>query len=417
MDRDGPRLLLVLPQLPQDPVSGAARSMTSICELLAESGWQVRSLSTTMSESRRVVDPGVVLEALGIDVDRHSKRGPEFHYSHRGVHFRALVSAGSLGLEHWERVDGRRFNLAFAEELGAFKPDIMFTYGMYAGDLRRQQSAIRAGAAVVFGLRNEAYVGFGTWGHVSGVLTPSQHLADVYRADCGLECTALLAPLDPTEIVAAEREPIFITMVNPSSRKGVDFFARLAERMSVSRPDLPFLVIESEGSAGTLAAAGHRAGFDLRRHENIMISAAVPQPKDIFGPTRVLVVPSLHEAGARVVAEALLNGVPPVVSDRGGLPEMCCGAGRILPLSNDGAVDAWADTLVALMDDDDLYRVESEKALEASKAFDRNVLRPKYDAFFRASCDDSQRQLASACCKRGPSPLGRIRRRNGEAQY
>jgi glycosyltransferase involved in cell wall biosynthesis len=383
MDRTGPRLLLVLPQLPQDPASGAARSMTSISELLAECGWQVRALATTVTESAHPVDSRGVLEALGTAVERRSRRGPELHYTRRGIAFRTLVTPGSLRLATWEKVDGRRFDLAFAEELSAFAPDILFTYGMYEGDLRRQRSAARAGIKVVFGLRNEAYLGFREWNHVSGVLTPSQYLSDAYLADAGLASTPLFAPMDPEEILAADRDPIFITMVNPSVRKGVDFFARLAERMSVSRPDLPFLVIESEGSAGTLLDAGRRAGIDLRRHENIMISRSVPQPKDIFAPTRVLVVPSIREPGARVVPEALLNGVPPVVSDRGGLPEMCCGAGRVLPVLNDAAIDAWMATIVALMDDDELYRAESERALQAAHAFERDILRPKYDAFFR----------------------------------
>lgn len=390
MDRGAPKALLVLPQLPQDPASGAARSMTSICELLAESGWQVRTLSTTVSESKRQDDVQAMLEGLGISVDRRVRRGAELLYHHRGVDFRALVVARGLTLQHWEQAYGRSFNLAFTEELSAFQPDVMFTYGMHRSDLRRQETAIQAGAKVVFGLRNEAYLGFRQWSHVSGVLTPTRALADRYRADCGLECTPLLVPLDPREIVATDREPIFITFVNPSPRKGVDFFARLSDRMSVRRPDIPFLVIESEGSAGTLLAAGTRAGFDLRRHENIMISKAVPQPKDIFAPTRILVVPSLREPGARVVAEALLNGVPPVVSDRGGLPEMCCGAGRVLPVSDDSAIEAWIETLVSLMDDEDLYQAESRKARDASKAFDRDALRPQYDKFFRQVLSPSQ---------------------------
>jgi len=44
------RLLLCLPQMPQDPASGAARSMRTICEMLAGSGWTVRVLATTATE-------------------------------------------------------------------------------------------------------------------------------------------------------------------------------------------------------------------------------------------------------------------------------------------------------------------------------------------------------------------------------
>ena len=320
MGREGPRLLLALPQLPQDSGSGAARSMTSICELLVDSGWTARALCTTLSDSAAPEEPQRLLETLGIPVERRSRRLAELHYHHRGIDFRALVLARGIRMGEWERIYGRSFTLAFEEELRAFHPDVLFTYGMYPGDLRRQRIAIRAGAKVVFGLRNEAYLGFREWGHLSAVLTPSRYLAGLYHDDSGIECTPLPVPLDSDQVVAASREPIFMTMVNPSARKGVDFFAHLAERMSTSRPDLPFLVIESEGSAGTLVNAGLRAGFDLRRHENVMISRSVPQPKDIFAPTRLLLVPSVREAGARVVAEALLNGVPPIVSDRGGLP-------------------------------------------------------------------------------------------------
>ncbi len=383
MGRDWPRLLLVLPQLPQDPASGAARSMTSICELLAEAGWTVRALSTTLSESAAPKGARALLEGLGIAVDRQSRRGGEYHYHHRGIDFRALALERTLRMHDWETRHGRRFDLAFGEELSAFEPDILFTYGMFPGDLRRQRTAVRAGTKVVFGLRNEAYLGFHQWDHLSLVVTPTRYLADLYRTECGLESTPLLAPLDPEQVVAPGREAIFMTFVNPSIGKGVDFFARLAERLSERRPDLPFLVIESGGSAGTLVEAGRRAGFDLARHENIMIARQVPQPRDIFAPTRVLLVPSLREAGARVVAEALLNGVPPIVSDRGGLPEMCVGAGRVLSVSEEGSVDAWVETLIPLMDDDALYQSESRKALEAAAAFDREQLRPKYDAAFR----------------------------------
>lgn len=384
MGREAPRLLLVLPQLPQDPASGAARSMTSICELLAECGWQVRALCTTLSESKTLTDARGVLEGLGIQVEHRRRRGAELRYQHRAIVYRALPVAGHLGLEDWQRVHGRAFDLALSEELSAFRPDIMFTYGMYEGDVRRHRMAVRAGVRIVFGLRNEAYLGFREWGRVSGVLTPSRYLSDLYRADTGLESTALHAPFAPAEIVAPAHDPIFMTFVNPSVMKGVDLFAHIAERLSVRRPDLPFLVIESGGSAGTLVAAGLRGGFDLRRHENIMISPPVPLPRDIFAPTRVLLVPSLREAGARVVAEALLNGVPPIVSDRGGLPEMCNGAGRVLPVDEDRDVERWIEAILPLMDDEALYQEESAKARAAATVYDRDVLRPQYDAFFRA---------------------------------
>jgi glycosyltransferase involved in cell wall biosynthesis len=51
-------------------------------------------------------------------------------------------------------------------------------------------------------------------------------------------------------------------------------------------------------------------------------------PFHIYRNSRLLLVPSVApEASARVVAEALINGIPVLASERGGLPENCAGGG------------------------------------------------------------------------------------------
>jgi len=42
----GVRILLALPQLPQDPASGAARSTRTMCEMLAAAGAEVHAVAT-----------------------------------------------------------------------------------------------------------------------------------------------------------------------------------------------------------------------------------------------------------------------------------------------------------------------------------------------------------------------------------
>lgn len=44
------RLLLALPQMPQDPASGAARTAQTACEMAAAAGWEVRAIGTTATE-------------------------------------------------------------------------------------------------------------------------------------------------------------------------------------------------------------------------------------------------------------------------------------------------------------------------------------------------------------------------------
>ncbi|MCY7419763.1 MAG: glycosyltransferase, partial [Chloroflexi bacterium] len=90
--------------------------------------------------------------------------------------------------------------------------------------------------------------------------------------------------------------------------------------------------------------------------------------------TRILLVPSVwDEPFGRVAAEAMINGIPPIVSDRGSLPGVIggdwagCGAGRVMPLPewmtvttqqlpSESEVRPWFDAVCELWDDPDLYR-------------------------------------------------------------
>lgn len=389
-----PRVLLVLPQLPQDPAAGAARSLTIISEMLAAAGFAVRALAVTTSQGAGHLDTPAYLNSLGINpkVEKHVQRR-ELRFSQRGIEFR-LLDVGELSLTDWEAVLGRQFDRLFDDELRAFRPQIVFTYGGSEGERRRRVRARRQGAKLVFGLRNEAYLTPHSLDDVDAVLTPSQYLSDLYRNALGVDSTPLPPPILPEEVQCQEHDPIFITMINPSPDKGVTVLARLAEVLSVERPDLPILVIESRGTAGLLASVALLGGFDLRRHENIMVSPPVPLPRDIYTPTRVLIVPSLLESAGRVVEEALLNGIPPVVSDRGGLPEMCAGAGFVVPLPKTlqvadrmpvaaEVVRPWVDTIVRLCDDDQFYQAACRKARAAGDLYRPEHLAPRYVEFFR----------------------------------
>jgi glycosyltransferase involved in cell wall biosynthesis len=230
---------------------------------------------------------------------------------------------------------------------------------------------------------------------VDAVTTPSEFMAQRYRELLGVESTPLPTPIHFDDVLATEHDPIFVTMVNPSVEKGVFFFARLAEELGRTQPKIAVLAIESRGTAGLVVKAGLEGGFDLRRHESIMISPAVPTPRDIFAPTRMLLVPSVwEEPSGRVAAEALVNGVPPLVSNRGGLEESCNGAGFVLPLPKDltvetrkpvaaEAVQPWVDTIVRLCFDEEEYQRQAAKAKMAAVMYSRASLTPRYAAFFR----------------------------------
>jgi glycosyltransferase involved in cell wall biosynthesis len=396
-----PRLLLLLPQLPQDPASGAARSMRTICELLATAGWSVRALATTATESATPIDAQDYLQGLGLPatirppsraVYKHDRPVIEFA-DPRGIHYQ-LLDTGALRMTGWQDAHGSQFNRLYQRELADHRPDIVFGFGGSPADVERFTRARAAGCKVAFGLRNLGYKDGAFLRDLDGVLTCSEFLRGVYRDALGLESTALPSPLDLLETIAPDREPIFFTAINPSVEKGVFFLARLAEELAGCRPDIPMLFIESRGSGGMLVQAGLAGGFDLRRHESLMFAPAVAKPAEIFRGTRVLLVPSVcEEAYGRVAAEALLNGVPPIVSDRGGLPEAAGGGGFVLPLPVSltlqtrapvaaEEVGAWLETIIRLADDGEFYAESSARAQAAGAANRPEVLGPRYVAYF-----------------------------------
>jgi glycosyltransferase involved in cell wall biosynthesis len=402
----GARLLLVLPQLPQDPASGAARSTRTIAAMLAAAGMEVHAVATTASEGADRRDTTAYLRELGIEVTTlpghtAARVRPELLFEDDGIHYH-LLDVGRRDLHAWQRIVGAQFDRIFDQELHAFRPDLLLAFGGLPGDRRRYDRARRQGVRMVFALRNEGYLTPAArdfFAAMDGVLTPSEYLSGAYRAMLDLKSTPLPTPMEPDDVLAAERDPIFFTMINPSPDKGLMLMARLAEELSLERPDIPLLIIESRGSAGKLVAAGLAAGYDLRRHENLMMSPPLAQPKEIYLATRAVLVPSLcREASGRVAAEAVLNAIPPLVSDRGGLPETCNGAGFSLSIPPEitpaqrwpvgkEVVRPWIDLMIRLESDPEFYRKESKRALEASQMYRLENLAPRYVEYFRTILD------------------------------
>ena len=398
-----PRLLLVLPQLPHDPGSGAARSVRGAAEFVAAApGWTVRALATTGIDAD--VNAGsdwarVFLRRAGIEPGVVAPAPPDeratWRFRDHGIDY-CLLEVGEDAPVLWRSDCQRQFDRLYDETLASWRPDLILTFGGAPDDSARHRRARALGIRQVFAPRGHGYFFREFFEPFQAALTPSDFLAALYRRNIGLESTALPTPIDPADVLVppAEREPVFFTAVNPSRPKGAMFLARLAEELGTRRPDIPLLVIESRGTASELVAAGLAGGFDLRRHANLMFSPAVARPRDFLASARALLVPSVFaEPSARVVAEALYNGVPPLVSDRGGILESCLGAGFVLPLPEAltpetclpvraEAVASWLETIERLTDDETFFQTASDRAEEAGRAYRPEVLGPRYVAFF-----------------------------------
>ena len=167
----------------------------------------------------------------------------------------------------------------------------------------------------------------------------------------------------------------YVTFVNPEPRKGIHVFARIAELLSQRRPDIPLLLVEGAGKAGFLP----KLGIDLSGVKNLRIMPNSPDAWGFLGVTKMLLMPSLMENAGLVAMEAMLNGIPVLASNRGGLPETIGDAGFLLDIpakytpetrAMPGAeeVEPWAETIIRLWDDPTEYE-RCSRAARAAHSF------------------------------------------------
>lgn len=138
-----------------------------------------------------------------------------------------------------------------------------------------------------------------------------------------------------------------------------------------------------------------------------MAAPAVPTPAAYFALTRVLVVPSVwKEPFGRVAAEAMINAIPPLVSNRGSLPQVVGGdfreggGGRVLPvpdwmtfstttLPSEPEVEPWFEAMCGLEAFDALAVDRGARARDRGRRYSEDVSRKKRVRYCTTSRDGS----------------------------
>jgi glycosyltransferase involved in cell wall biosynthesis len=279
-----------------------------------------------------------------------------------------------------------------------FAPDQLIACNGHPMILEAMARARKRGITTAFAVRGFGYYQTHYFEDVDHAFTCSQFLTDLYRDKVGLVSTAIEPPLDWSSVLAPSESRAFVTFVNPSPHKGLLLFARLADMLGSRRPDIPILVVQSGHSGGSLNAI---PGIDFSRYPQIMAAPPVPTPADYFALTRILVVPSVwEEPFGRVAAEAMINAIPPLVSNRGSLPQVVGGdfseggGGRVLPipdwmtfkttkLPSEHEVEPWYEAVCTLWDDPVLYHSVATRAHQiAEQRYSEKVSRKKHVDYF-----------------------------------
>jgi glycosyltransferase involved in cell wall biosynthesis len=174
----------------------------------------------------------------------------------------------------------------------------------------------------------------------------------------------LRSELGPTPLSFIVRPPILseeyktspgekVTLINLSEDKGSRIFYEMARRM----PETEFL--------GVVGAHGDQIREDLPNVE-IIEHTDPHKMREVYGKTRILLMPSHYESWGRVGVEAMASGIPVIASPTPGLTESLGAAGTLVPRDD---LDAWESALRRLIDGRS-WRAASKRALARSAELD-----------------------------------------------
>jgi glycosyltransferase involved in cell wall biosynthesis len=406
------RFLLVNNHCISDPTAGVTQSLRTIVEWLADAGHACHVLTTARFESPVTFTIEDHLRERGVDLpheassktknakkkkDRRATARPVAHYAVRDVPVTLLLTRHNDEARP-DRAEAAQYLALLDDLLTDFAPDQLIACNAHPMILEAMARARSRGITTAFAVRGFGYYDARYFKDVDHVFTCSQYLTDVYREKLGLISTPLEPPIDWTHILAPADSRAFVTFVHPALHKGLLLFARLADMLGSRRPDIPILVVQSGQSGG---AFNNIPGIDFSKYPQIMAAPPVPFPADYFALTRLLVMPSVwEEPFGRVAAEAMINAIPPLVSNRGALPHVIGGdfaeggGGRVLPipawmtgettkLPTEREVEPWFEAVCQLWDDAALYEAMALRARRiADERFSEAVSRTRHVNYF-----------------------------------
>lgn len=301
-----------------DTSSGASIHAKQMLLQLKRRNWDVRILGATIFDSERGMT----------HIKSHLVPKPENPY---------LKITDQDGLDHlltvtdsWsaDKMTNEEINKLvsiYIATLDEFQPDIVFFYGGNAVDWLIAEEARSRGMKNVALLVNPNYKGTPRWCRdVDLIVTDSQATADFYKESQGLDLLSLGTFIAPESIIADTHERKYVLATNPVLEKGGAVVALLAMEMAKRRPDITFEVVESRGLwKPVLEAVSGTRGQKISSLPNVVVTPNQPGLKAQYARARLVLQPSLWwESAGRVLVEAMFNGIPCIVTDRGGMPEI-----------------------------------------------------------------------------------------------
>lgn len=377
-----PKILWMSPYSLHDISSGASIHCRYILESLQQKGFEVWAFSSFIFDR-----PHGASATFG-DLKTFYSQRPRalvFEFNDRGIHYVYLKSRQTY--ERQRTSDEQMlFYEYYCDVLESFQPDIVLGYGTGMDSYTCFAEARRRGIKTVYTLMNGKHGHF-SFPYFDLVITDSHTTSNLYATRDGMNCVPIGQFIDASRVVAPRHEPIYITMINPDVFKGVTVLASIARYCQKERPDWKFLVVNSRAVFEDVIKELHTFGnSDDRPFKDIKLDNVESMPstgdvRQIYAATKAMLVPSLaYESWGRVASEAMLNGIPVLGHNIGGIPE-AIGQGGI---TIDPPVHCLEDNRSLLTDEevkvyvealDDLINNDwSDKIKQAVKNVDREQL-------------------------------------------
>lgn len=344
MDQVQPKIAFASPHCLVDFTNGAATATLDALVCLQSLGFDCEAYCSSRLDSWEEVVVDELLAERGLpytvsDMQIGAFRGRIVFTRYGNLPVTIFRSASTRG--GWkDREEIAAFLTGCTIFLKKNRPDLVWTYG---GDpvSRHLHNNVRAlSMRLLFELHNFGYRDRAIFSPTDRVIVPTHFARQFYQKTLGMDFQVLPLVVDPQRVVVAHdakcphRAPLaegeggFVTFINPEPRKGMHVFSRIAEVLSLQRPDIPLLLVEGAAKRSSLPALG----IDLSGMKNLTTWPNTPDVRKVYAASKLILMPSLMENAGFIAMEAMSNGIPVVASNRGGLPETIGDAAPMLDI-------------------------------------------------------------------------------------
>jgi glycosyltransferase involved in cell wall biosynthesis len=349
-----PRLLFVTQfKFFPEALGGAQISTHRLLGGLVDEGWEV-------AVACRLASPYSSPYTHGLFRTLSRGKLPKLAATDDTLGYRCWRLVGTPQKSPLRTLDRRLVKRSFARLLDDFRPDVVLGDSSAGCPLLRH--ALARGYPCIYLARSVPTIGTPSIiPHNLFLAGNSPYTASILEAIDGRKIEVVRPMVHAAHYRVEQREPTFVTFINPVPQKGVSIALEVARRMSETR----FLFVKGKWPSASpkKLEAVVRPARDL---PNVEVWEHQLDMREVYRVTRVLLAPSQFlETFGRVIIEAQINGIPVVTANVGGIPSTLGEGGILVDPKHD--VEAYVKALELLAQDPIHYERLAKLARENSE--------------------------------------------------